>query len=676
MGITRFGLTRVGVAMLAVVGCGGSGTSAVGPAATQEVTPTDFGTVGACARAQPGVGPARLGDHREGSAVALARSGEALVAYVADEDDRSVHTFDVTSGRARATTRLSGAPARVLLLADGRVAVTLRDKNRLQVFEPGASIDQPLQALCSVKTPVEPVGLAATPDDGTILVTSAWARKLTGYAADTMAVRFDNDVLREPRDVVVDESGQRAFVAHVVGGKISVVELEADGDAREIDLRVPKTAGATAAASSTRESCQGFALAKSVAADAVEPAAVTGEAPRRGEALRTAPPRLPSGRIFAPRVTIDPGEPLQRSSGYGNSRFSRIETPIVSVIDARAERNLTTALHEIGNRNVTPAGACMLPRAAAVSAATGGLLVTCVGTGVLVELDVRGTDPGRLERRRWKVPGGPMGVAVDDENALAVVWSQFDRQLAVVDLAAAGGAIDVISAPQAVDTRVSATVAWGRKLFHATDDKRISRDGRACASCHPDGREDAITWSTPVGPRQTIMLAGRLKGSAPFSWLGVHADERVHLRTTFQRLGGTGLPEKNGRGDEMDALVSYLHAMPAPNLDDALVDEADLALAKQGRALFHAEETGCAKCHVNGGTDAKTYDLGTRSAGDKDDAFDTPSLRFVGGTAPYFHDGRYETLLDLLTSTDSQMGHSMHLSRRDALALAAYMETL
>ena len=80
-----------------------------------------------------------------------------------------------------------------------------------------------------------------------------------------------------------------------------------------------------------------------------------------------------------------------------------------------------------------------------------------------------------------------------------------------------------------------------------------------------------------------------------------------------------------------------------------------MTLAKQGRALFHAEETGCAKCHVNGGTDAKTYDLGTKSAGDKDDKFDTPSLRFVGGTAPYFHDGRYDTLLDLLTSTDSQM---------------------
>jgi hypothetical protein len=52
-----------------------------------------------------------------------------------------------------------------------------------------------------------------------------------------------------------------------------------------------------------------------------------------------------------------------------------------------------------------------------------------------------------------------------------------------------------------------------RALFHETDDFRLSADGRACASCHPDGREDGLTWATPDGPRQTIMLAGRIDGS-------------------------------------------------------------------------------------------------------------------------------------------------------------------
>ena len=126
----------------------------------------------------------------------------------------------------------------------------------------------------------------------------------------------------------------------------------------------------------------------------------------------------------------------------------------------------------------------------------------------------------------------------------------------------------------------------------------------------------------------------------------------------------------------MDALVAYVKSMPAPNLGDALVSPRKAKMAAKGKALFHNSETGCATCHIGGGGDGKTYDLGTRATGDKDDKFDTPSLRFVGGTAPYFHDGRYKSLLEVLSSTDSQMGHSMHLSRNDATALAAYLETL
>ena len=78
-----------------------------------------------------------------------------------------------------------------------------------------------------------------------------------------------------------------------------------------------------------------------------------------------------------------------------------------------------------------------------------------------------------------------------------------------------------------------------------------------------------------------------------------------------------------------------------------------------------------------GGTDSKKHDVG--SAVPKVDpkaTFDTPTLRFVGGTGPYFHDGRYGTLDELLTGSDAKMGHTMHLSRRDVLALKTYLETL
>lgn len=656
--------TVAAVAVLGAAACGGASPAPEAPraAASPKSSLATLPGAGHCARRTPGVGPSRLPEAREGSAVALARQGDIAVAYTADEDGHAIHTIDVTTGKLRASTPLGGSPSQVLVLADGRVAVAIRDKNRLQILEPSADLDKPLGGLCAVKTPVEPVGLTATPKDDTLLVSSAWARKLSAFDARSLEHRFSADLPREPRDVVVDDDGTRAFVAHVVGGKLSVVDLASkDHDVRDIDLRVRRAAGSVATGN-LRKSCQGFALAKS----------------KNIQLAAHKDPLVPGGRIFAPRVTIDPGEPSQRTSGYGNSGFASVESPIVSVVDAAAERNLTSALMDTGQPHLLKKGECLLPRAAKVSASTGGLLVACAGSDALVEMDPRGTDPARLERRRWKVPAGPTGVAVDDEGSMAVVWSQFDRQLAIVNLKSDSPttAVDVVSAPRLAKSPLSANALWGRKLFHQTDDPRISRDGRACASCHPDGREDALTWSTPVGPRQTIMLAGRVKSSAPFSWLGAHEDVKVHLKTTFQRLGGSGLPDRHELPDELDALVEYVESMPGPNLHDALPSD-DLALASKGRAIFFAEETGCASCHAGGsGTDKERHDLGTGPVGGDEAKFDTPTLHFVGGTAPYFHDGRYATLIDLLTASDSQMGHTMHLSRKDAEALAAYLETL
>ena len=54
-------------------------------------------------------------------------------------------------------------------------------------------------------------------------------------------------------------------------------------------------------------------------------------------------------------------------------------------------------------------------------------------------------------------------------------------------------------------------------------------------------------------------------------------------------------------------------------------------------------------------------------------AFDTPSLRYVGGTGPWFHDGRYKTMHDLLVKSDGKMGHTKHLSEEDLDALEAYL---
>src|SRR5207247_8717410 len=135
----------------------------------------------------------------------------------------------------------------------------------------------------------------------------------------------------------------------------------------------------------------------------------------------------------------------------------------------------------------------------------------CFGIDAVLELDTASGDPFRAEKRRFRVPPGPEGVAVDALGKRAIVFSQLGASVSVIPLEAAAPSV-VIPIEYRPDPELAA-VARGRQLFYRTDDVRITEDGLACSSCHIDAREDGITWSTPLGPRQTPMLAGRLAGT-------------------------------------------------------------------------------------------------------------------------------------------------------------------
>ena len=59
-------------------------------------------------------------------------------------------------------------------------------------------------------------------------------------------------------------------------------------------------------------------------------------------------------------------------------------------------------------------------------------------------------------------------------------------------------------------------------------------------------------------------------------------------------------------------------------------------------------ETSCSVCHDanHAFSDGLRHEVSIHpaGAGGSLESFDTPSLRFVAGTAPYFHDGRYQSL--------------------------------
>jgi cytochrome c peroxidase len=638
-----------------------------------------------------------ISEGHAGSAVALAWVGTKRIAFVADEDDGDVHAIDAEKHVELSATDVGGAPAQLLVLPDGRIAVTLRDRAAVALFTVASKETAALRLVGTLPAPAEPIGLALTPDDATLLVTSGWGHALSAYRPTDGIPLYRVNLPREPRAVVVSGDGKRAYVSHVVGATMSVVVLGGgEHGVREVELRAKeppasdskeqsKSKSPAPPTSSDKEhdrgACQGFALAKSAGPDA---------------------------RVLAPEVLVDPGDASEIAVGYGSVQRPT-EVGNVAVLEDKDAVPLRASLHvdnTVPRRFVSQSmlraraiADCLLPRAAAYDPKKQSVVVACLGIDQVIEYDATAPNPHAAERRRWRVPAGPMGLALDPGTRTLVIWSQFDRtaeflpfdrddQSWLEEMRREGEPREEPSRHLVAVSRKPSTatqdVAEGRKLFHAASDPRISADGRACASCHPDGRDDSLTWQTPEGPRNTPMLAGRVAGTAPYGWIGSGEDVSHHLKTTFVRLGGQAFSP-----DEEESLVAYITTMrPPPDVEPP--DANGAALLARGRELFASPAVGCAGCHVpdHRFTDSTGHDVGSADAkrpeefanlpahGGKPGEFDTPSLRFVAGTAPYFHDGRYATLRDVLLGSDGSMGHVSQLSPRDLAALEVYLRTL
>lgn len=207
---------------------------------------------------------------------------------------------------------------------------------------------------------------------------------------------------------------------------------------------------------------------------------------------------------------------------------------------------------------------------------------------------------------------------------------------------------------------VESTADEGHDLFH-----KAPGAGLACASCHPEGSEDGHVWQfRGFGPRRTQELRGGIADSAPFHWQQDMRDMAMLLREVMHgRMGGV-----RPTVAQADALSSWLDALPAPRV--APIGEGDPIA---GELVFEDASTGCAGCH-NGPrySDGRAYDVGTG------EALETASLIGVGRRARLLHDGCADTLAGRFDEACGGRNHGrvIHLSVQQMQDLIAFLRTL
>lgn len=352
--------------------------------------------------------------------------------------------------------------------------------------------------------------------------------------------------------------------------------------------------------------------------------------------------------MIEPDVTRGVAYLPQTRSNIQNTRFTfdSIVFPVVNVLDLR---NLTLQPQsritlDTADRPVN------MPFAAALDRFRNWLFVANAGSDDLSVIDLN----TGLARAHIQVGANPRGLLLNRDNTFLFVHNILDGTITVIDT----NRMEAVDVLPISNPAVPVDILLGAQFFHSAVDSRLSADHWvSCANCHFDGLPDGRTWQGFAnGPRNTPALFNLIE-TAPYNWSATW-DEIADIELKIRDLqAGTGLIEDfpisgalgsphAGLSPDLDTLVVYLTSLQSP----ANPISPDTPIAQRGAQVF--DEQGCAECHVGpAGTNLQAYDVGTGDPALEKNGqiFDTPSLRYLWLTAPYFHDGSAVSLRDVFT---------------------------
>jgi YVTN family beta-propeller protein len=334
-------------------------------------------------------------------------------------------------------------------------------------------------------------------------------------------------------------------------------------------------------------------------------------------------------------------------------------------------------------------------KAFATSAGTDRVAV--IDVGKLVALVQRTTDEDRRDvlpnwlgasaefvTARIPVKDNPRGITVAPDGATAWVANTLDDSLSVIDVIRNETVARVdLGGPGTVTH-----IRWGERLFHSA--KITFQRQFACATCHPDGHVDGLTYDIEadgigVSPVDNRTLRG-IYDTDPFKWEGTNATLArqcgARLAVFFTRIAPFD-PE------QLRAVNDYTVTIPRPPNRHRRLGAPLTEAQRRGKVLFGRTRTNdgreippegqCLFCHFPPYfTDRQQRDVGTKQALDRQGKFDVPHLNNIYDSAPYLHNGMANTLEEIWTVHNpyDTHGYTNDMTKDQLNDLIEYLKTL
>ena len=603
---------------------------------------------------------------------------EGSMIYTANIDINTVSFIDAKNQKVVAEVKVGKEPRQITLSPDEKyLYVANMHDNRIDIV----SVKDE-KVIESLETGIEPFGVVTSQDGKSLYVANYRSGTVSVFDLQKKKQIKEIEVGNRPRTLAITADGSKIYVPQYLNGSITVIDTGKNEVVKEIQLAESPDKNDVKKSQGIPNSLEQFVIS-------------------------------PDGKTaWVPHMLTNIDTPIH---------FEETIFPAISVIDLEHDEEMVDKRKELfeeinvsDSQNQTiivsnPYDIVFKPDGSKAYAVMSG-------SEDLVVFDLnRGGNATQIVRR---INGNnPRGAVVSPDGESLFVHNAMSHDLSV--LQAGGGSYSRVKAAGANIALVSndpmdPLEREGKTIFYSANSDEYAADitgnnWMSCASCHADGDMNGLTLSTPKGPRNVPSNVLTTK-TGLFMWDGSRDDFEDYLLTVQGEMGGMmkydpGKPLPEDVAHMYDAMFAFLdnpESFPPPKSPYRSKDGELSASAIEGKKLFEGK-AGCLSCHggdnftdsvkavdENGEltTDNQNflYDIGTSNTLDKESSgdaraamknprnnkrFDTPTLRGVWATAPYFHDGSAKTLEEAIKRHNTKEVDG--LSRGEIAKIAEYV---